>query len=135
MVTNGVRPISSTHRVELCLSKPGALTASLVGGYIQLNNNTNCVLVIDAIEVNHAITALIYEPGSSEPSKKVKRIIRERLSIKHEIPPHNSIRIYFGPVENIESITAIVELGEGRELRIRLPVFHFKFEKKEEESK
>ena len=126
--------ISSTHGVEICLSKPGALTASLVGGYIQLNNNTDCALIIDAIEVTHAITALIYEPGSSEPSKKVKRVIRERLSIKHEIPPHSSIRIYFGPVENIESIVAIVELGEGRELRIRLPVIHFESENKGGES-
>ncbi|HIP85459.1 MAG TPA: hypothetical protein EYH17_02295 [Pyrodictium sp.] len=90
------------------------------------------MIVVDAIEVNHAITTLVYEPGSSEPSKKIKRVIRERLSIKHEIPPHSSIRIYFGPVENIESITAIVELGEGRELRIRLPILHFKTEKGEE---
>ena len=92
------------------------------------------MVVVDAIEVNHAITALIYEPGSNEPSKKVKRVVRERLSIKHEIPPRSSIRIYFGPVENIENITAIVELGEGRELRIRLPVLHFELEKKEEKT-
>lgn len=90
------------------------------------------MVFVDAIEVNHAITALIYEPGSSEPSKKVKRVIRERLSIKHEIPPRNFIRVYFGPVENIENIIAIVELGEGRELRIRLPVLHFELKKKEE---
>ena len=54
------------------------------------------------------------------------------MSVKREIPPHNSIRVYFGPVENIEDITAIIELGEGKKLRIRLPVLHFELKEKGE---
>ncbi len=118
--------------LEKCISRPGSVTVSLVEGYIQVNNNTPCHLHVKALEVEHTITTLVYEPGSLEPSKSAKRHIRERINVDTVIPPHDRLRIYFGPHENVDRVVVIVGDEYGREYRIVTPIIRFEEEKEQE---
>jgi len=109
-----VTPSEIVERIRSCLMY------RLDGPYIIIENVCGESFYLDAVEVHYFVTVRVEESVTEVTT--AKREISERLSIGKRVPPGGSIDIYFGPVENIVSVYAVVEYGGGKyrvELRMR----------------
>lgn len=83
------------------------------GSYVVVVNKCGESIDVDAVEIRYWVTVHV-EDESALGSRSARKEITERISLRKRIPPGGSIEVYFGPVENINSVTAIVEYGGGR---------------------
>ncbi len=91
----------------------GCLSYRLDGPYIIVDNACGESIKLEAVEVRYYVTVRVEESVEEGPSS-ARREISERLSLGKRLPPGGSVDIYFGPVENIVEVYAVVDYGGGR---------------------
>lgn len=83
------------------------------GPYVIVVNKCGESIDVDALEIKYWVTVRV-EDETALGGRSARKEITERISLRKRIPPGGSIEVYFGPVENIDSVVAIVEYGGGR---------------------
>lgn len=96
------RPVKYLEMIRKCLAY------RVEGPYIIIENKCMESMDIVAVEVKYYITLL-----REEEEGYGRREITERLAIGKSIGPSGILDIYFGPVENITSVSAIVRYADG----------------------
>jgi hypothetical protein len=89
----------------------GCLYYRVDGPYIVVENTCAESLLLEALEVHYYVTVRVGE--RPEEPVAARREIRERLSLNKRIAPGGSLEVYFGPVENIDTVYAIVSYAGG----------------------
>ncbi|KSW12327.1 hypothetical protein CF15_06180 [Pyrodictium occultum] len=90
------------------------------GPYIVVVNGCKEGLDLKAVEVKYSVRVLKSEHLSGEvEAKTIRREITERITLGRRVAPGSSVEIYFGPVEDLDEVYAIIAVGD-REYRIGL---------------
>lgn len=104
----GRRPVEYVNMLKRCLAY------RIEGPYIVIENKCSESIEIEAIEVKYYITLL-----REEEEGYGRREITERLTIGKRIGPSGVLDIYFGPVNNITTVSLVARYADG-EYRIEL---------------
>jgi hypothetical protein len=104
----GTRPAEYVNMLKRCLAY------RIEGPYIVIENKCSESIEVAAIEVKYYITLL-----REEEEGYGRREITERLTIGKRIGPSGVLDIYFGPVNNITTVSIVVRYADG-EYRVEL---------------
>ena len=102
------KPAEYINMLKRCLAY------RIEGPYIIIENKCSESIEVAAIEVKYYITLL-----REEEEGYGRREITERLAISKRIGPSGILDIYFGPVNNITTISLVVKYADG-EYRVEL---------------
>lgn len=103
-----VRPAEYLDRLKSCLGY------RIEGPYVIIENECRESIELVAVEVKYYITI-----QRQEEVGHGRREITERINVNRKLGPGGILDIYFGPVENLSTVNAIVRYGGG-EYRVEL---------------
>ncbi|ALL01108.1 hypothetical protein Pyrde_1060 [Pyrodictium delaneyi] len=98
----------------------GCILYSVDGPYIIVVNKCSETLKVHAIEVKYYITVTRSETTSTElEPQTIRKEITERITVDQTIESNSRLEIYFGPIENIDEVYAIIDY-DGSKYKVPL---------------
>ncbi len=96
------------------------LTLRLEDGHIVFENKCETDIHIELVEVKYYVVGLPFTRAVRESEeRRIRRLITEHIRVNITLKPRQEHRLFFGAVENIVEVYAIITI-ENRRIRIRL---------------
>ena len=90
------------------------------GPYIVIVNNCKEQVKLRAIEVKYYVNVARSEaPTSDLEVQTVRKEITERMTVDKHVEPGSRLEVYFGPIENIDEVYAVIDYDD-EQYRVRL---------------
>lgn len=90
------------------------------GPYIVVVNNCQEQVKLRAIEVKYYVNVARGETLTSDLEvQTVRKEITERMTVDKHVEPGSRLEIYFGPIENIDEVYAVIDYND-EQYRVQL---------------
>ena len=108
------QPGNVAERLRECMSY------RVDGPYIVIVNNCKEQVKLRAIEVKYYVNVAKGGAPASDPEvQTVRKEIAERMTVDKHIEPGSRLEVYFGPIENIGEVYAVIDYDD-KQYRVRL---------------